>query len=49
MASRAARGFVWLVIVLVGLGLGLLLGRLVLPPGGPDPFIEPTPSITATP
>ncbi|MFN2589149.1 MAG: hypothetical protein ABR518_00045 [Actinomycetota bacterium] len=49
MASKAGRRAMWVVIVLVGIGLGVLLGRLVLPPGGQDPFIEPTPSVTASP
>jgi hypothetical protein len=49
MASKAARRVTWSLIVLIGIGLGILLGRVVLPPGGPDPFIEPTPSVTASP
>jgi len=42
--SKALRRTGWVMIVLIGLALGVLLGRLVLPPGGPDPRIEPTPS-----
>ena len=49
MASKAVRGITWTLIVLVGIGLGVLLGLLVLPPGGPDPFLEPTPTVTASP
>lgn len=49
MASKTARRAGWLLIVLIGIGLGILLGLLVLPPGGPDPFLEPSPSVTASP
>jgi hypothetical protein len=39
----------WVLIVMIGIGLGILLGILLLPPGGPDPFVEPSPSVTASP
>lgn len=44
MATRAARRLGWVVLVLIGIALGVLLGTRILPPGGPDPRIEPTPS-----
>ncbi|HJP66533.1 MAG TPA: hypothetical protein VKA30_09555 [Actinomycetota bacterium] len=44
MAIVPAHRIRLVVLILVGIGLGLLLGRLVLPPGGPDPVLEPTPS-----
>ena len=44
MSSVAARRIRLAIIIVVGIGLGVLLGRLVLPPGGPDPAIEPRPS-----
>jgi hypothetical protein len=49
MASKAARRMGWVLIVMIGIGLGILLGILLLPPGGPDPFVEPSPSVTASP
>ena len=49
MAGKAVRRLSWLLVVLIGIGLGVLLGRFVLPPGGPDPFVEPGPSATASP
>ena len=49
MAGKAIRRLGWLAIVLIGIGLGVLLGRFLLPPGGPDPFIEPGPTASASP
>ena len=49
MARKLTRRAGWVLIILIGIGLGILLGLLVLPPGGPDPFVEPSPSVSASP
>lgn len=41
MAFVTAHRLRVVLLVLIGIGLGVLLGRLVLPPGGPDPVLEP--------
>jgi hypothetical protein len=49
MATKLTRRAGWALVVVIGIGLGILLGLLVLPPGGPDPFVEPSPSVSVSP